>query len=647
MNRKKIRSFTFHIMLLSFLALSSAAHSRAAGVSLVATPTAQTVNVGQTAVYTIKINRDSYTDKVTLSATALPAGVTASFIPNATTALSSTLKLQTAASTPIGTFNINVKATANGISIAPIIVKLTTQPVPSISLTVSPPSRSIIAGQSTFYDINIKRVNYAGKLTLSAENLPSGVTVVFEPESTYGSSARMFLYSNGLPFLSQSFGMYVRARSPFDEIDKRQSFMLHANSSIQWAAQFGTPDNPMRLPELQDPDFATDVTYDSAGNVYLTGYTYDINTNDFNSWAAKYDFAGNRLWLSLIPGLVNDAATDVFVDAAGNVYVAGNVRSQGLDIFVAKIDPNAANAPSIQIFGTANDEGHGGLQFGVNAAGSTTLTAATRVRSMNGPRDSRMQPSRYFNYDVTRYTFDANFNRTNTTLVTDGSGNPKDLAVGGDGSVYVLSEDHTGIGSSDLLFVVSNVEKFDSSGSQIYRTQPLGLTDEGAFYATTLKVDANGNVYAAGTYFYRAEDLMLYYGRSWLEKINSVGGSAWRVDFLGNQYETRINGLDVDANGNVICAGFTFDSLRGVNPNLGGANPRSDAWFGKFASADGAIMYISQMNVNDKDGFNVVKSGAGSNIYFAGYTVNFKRVNYGYEDALLIRCNTLLCGYLP
>src|SRR3954449_8687514 len=111
MKPNKFKLFTFYSLLLGFFAFALPAQVSAAGVSLSATPTAQTVTVGQTATYTIKINRDNYTDKVTLSATGLPSGVTAAFTPNVTTAASSTLKLQTQTTTPIGTFNINVKGT--------------------------------------------------------------------------------------------------------------------------------------------------------------------------------------------------------------------------------------------------------------------------------------------------------------------------------------------------------------------------------------------------------------------------------------------------------------------------------------------------------------------------------------------------------
>src|SRR5687768_2063610 len=136
---KAIRQILFS-MILSLFFLTTA---NAAGVSLSATPPENTVNVGQTATYTIKINRDGFADKVTLSATGLPSGATASFAPNTTTATSSVLTVKTLTTTPVGTFNITVKGTANAITIAPIIVKLTIKAGGSISVSVTPATQSI------------------------------------------------------------------------------------------------------------------------------------------------------------------------------------------------------------------------------------------------------------------------------------------------------------------------------------------------------------------------------------------------------------------------------------------------------------------------------------------------------------------------
>ncbi len=647
MRHKTIKLFTIYSLLLGFFAFVISAEALAAGVSLSATPKSQTVTVGQTATYTININRDNFADKVTLSAIGLPSGASATFTPNTTTASSSVMKITTLTTTPIGIFNITVKATASGITITPITVKLTTKALPSISVSVNPSSQSIVAGQSTFYDIFINRTNYDGAVMLSAQNVPFGVSVYFEPETTYGNSSRMYLYSYGHEFISKDYGMLIRASNLGDGIDKLTPIQLRVNPGIVWAAQFGTPNN-----QTINPDFATDVTYDSAGNVYLVGYTYNIAASDNDAWVAKYNSAGTQLWLRVIPNLTDDRPTDVFVDPAGNVYAAGNTRVPNYDIFVVKIDANGVQQPLVSAFGTAYEEGQSGLQFGVNSTGNTTLTAVTRVRSNNtGFRDLNGDPAKFVNYNITRYVFDANFNRTSTTVMTDAVGNPKDLAVGNDGSIYVLSEDLSQIGTDNFLFVTSQIEKFNGLNGQNYRSQQIGPTSTNAFYGTRLKVDSDGNVFAVGNEFRRQIDFRLYFSNSWMVKLNPLGTVAWQSTLPQNiVYPTEITSLDVDANGIIYYAGFTWDSLRGTNPNRGtptDMNARTDAWFAKYSGTNGTQLYLSQFNVNDHDGFNAVKVGAAGTLYFAGYTLNFKNINYGYQDALLLRCSTLYCGYTP
>ncbi|MEP6903268.1 MAG: SBBP repeat-containing protein [Actinomycetota bacterium] len=648
------KAFIFGLFL-SFSAIAA----NTAGVSLSAVPTTQTVNVGQTATYTIKINRDNYTDKVTLSATALPAGASATFTPNTTTAASSTLTIKTLTTTPVGTFNINVKGTANGITIAPIVVKLITQPAPSISVAVTPSTQFIVAGQSTFYDIAISRFNYDGKLTLSAVNLPSGVTAFFEPESTYGNSSRMYLYSGGIPFLWKDYGMLVKANNPYDGIEKLVAVQLRVNYGMIWAAQFAAPNN-------QNEDVATDVTYDSAGNVYVTGYTYFTTTADNNSWVAKFDSAGNQLWLSMIPNLLDDKATDVFVDVGGNVYVAGSTRGLASDIFVVKFAANGVQISSTSVFSTVNEEGQKGMQFGVDMAGNTTLTAVMRVRISNtGQRDQHNDPATSGTFDVTRYTFDANFNRISTIVVTNAVGEPKDLTVGGDGSIYVLGEDHTQIidnGFGALILVVtSQVEKFNASnGQSIYRSQPISPSTDNHYLGTQLKVDAQGNVFAIGTKLVvggsAGRPSILGFVSSWFAKISSTGSVDWVLHPFQTYYQTEIKALDIDPSGNVYCAGYTYDTLRGSNPNRGQSfdvNARTDAFFSRYSGSSGSELNRSQFNVDNKDGFNAVKVGAlssgflNSTLYFAGYTVNFKNVNFGNTDALLLQCSSFDCGYTP
>jgi len=630
------------IMWIGLLANAGAAH--AAGVSLSANPAAQTVTVGQAASYTINLSRDGYTDKVTLSATNLPVGGTAGFSPNPVTGTSSILKLQTAANTPVGTFTITVKGTANGITIAPITVKLTTQAAPSLTVSVAPQTQYIVAGHPTAFDIAINRLNFDGPATLSAENLPTGVTVRFDPESTSGNSSRMYLYSNGLQFLQGEYSMIVRASALGDTVRGRTNFKMVVNCGVVWATQFGTPNN-----QTLTSNFANDVTTDPSGNVYATGHFFDSGAGDLSAWVAKYDKFGNQIWVRALSGQRNDVGTEVFVDPAGNVYIAGHmeVTTNGFihhNIFVAKFSANGTQNPNVRSLGTNFREGFAGMQFGTDAAGRTILTAPTEVDDTGRGTDDLGNELRAVSFDISRFTFDANFNVSGQTtpLFNEIDGNPRDLVVTPDGAIHVVRENlnHTvfvnQLGGIDVKDVTISLMRLNSPpGQQNFETAFIDPTPSSAtptYTVTNLSVDPQRpRLFVAGKTDFNGSSV---------QGFDGLGNQIWVREFLSPQMVDRVNVLSLaaDGAGDVYFAGATFGSLSGVNPD-----GNSDAFFGKLAGASGNQINLQQFNASNLDSFNAVRLGGSGELLFAGHTVAFFPQTFGNEDALLMKYNLSQC----
>src|ERR1019366_9213143 len=160
--------------------------------SLTATPSSQTVVVGNATTFTTSIGAvDGFSGAVTLSASGLPAGATASFSPATVTGSgSSTLTVTTSGTTPLGTSTLTITGTSGSLT-QTASVSLTvaaTLPPPNFTLTVTPSSQTVVVGNATTFTTRIGAENgFSGVVTLSASGLPAGATASFSPATVTGS----------------------------------------------------------------------------------------------------------------------------------------------------------------------------------------------------------------------------------------------------------------------------------------------------------------------------------------------------------------------------------------------------------------------------------------------------------------------------
>ena len=91
-----------------------------------------------------------------------------------------------------------------------------------------------------------------------------------------------------------------------------------------WVARYNGPEN--------GSDVAQAIGVDSAGKVYVTGYSRSGSTWDTSDYVTiKYDVNGNQFWLHRYngPGNGRDEAVAMALDAADNVYITGVSRGSG------------------------------------------------------------------------------------------------------------------------------------------------------------------------------------------------------------------------------------------------------------------------------------------------------------------------------
>lgn len=162
-------------------------------------------------------------------------------------------------------------------------------------------------------------------------------------------------------------------------------------------------------------DYAAAVASDAQGNIYVAGLTYSpdfpvtagalqskigsVGASD--AFVAKFGPDGGLLWSTYLGGILDDWATGVAVDAAGNVVVSGWTRSTNFpvfhalqntlnngvsparyDAFVAKLDPTGSRLIYSTFLGGDGDDWSSGLAL--DAAGNAYITGMVNT-SANFP----------------------------------------------------------------------------------------------------------------------------------------------------------------------------------------------------------------------------------------------------------------------
>lgn len=166
--------------------------------TLSASPTSVTVTQGGSGTSTITVNpTGGFTGSVTLSASGLPSGVTASFGTNPTTG-SSVVTFTASSTATTGTSSVTITGTSGTLSHT-TSVSLTVNAVatPDFSLSASPSSVSVTQGGNGSSTVTVTPTGgFTGSVTLSNSALPSGVTASFGTNPTTSTSVLTFTASS-------------------------------------------------------------------------------------------------------------------------------------------------------------------------------------------------------------------------------------------------------------------------------------------------------------------------------------------------------------------------------------------------------------------------------------------------------------------
>ncbi len=172
---------------------------------------------GQTTIGTGLISGSA--ESITLSATGLPAGVTAAFSPaSVTTGGSSTLTFSVGAAVPAASYSITVTGTSASATHS-VTVKLTvtssSPPPNNFSMSASPSSVSVVQGAAGGSTISTALVSgSAESISLAASGLPAGVTAGFSPASVTAGAGSALTLTVGSGVTPGTYPLTVTGTAP-------------------------------------------------------------------------------------------------------------------------------------------------------------------------------------------------------------------------------------------------------------------------------------------------------------------------------------------------------------------------------------------------------------------------------------------------
>lgn len=182
-----------------------------ASVSLTAAPDTVTLTTADTAQAVITIARSNFLDSVTLAATGLPAGVTATINETPTTADSATITFTASAGLTPGDYPVTITGSGTGISDTTTSIVVHIPVPPSITISASPDSLSLDVAGTVSSSIAIARTNFTDSVSFAVSGAPTGVTATFSPSSTVGDSVQLNIASGSVVALPGTYSLTVTA----------------------------------------------------------------------------------------------------------------------------------------------------------------------------------------------------------------------------------------------------------------------------------------------------------------------------------------------------------------------------------------------------------------------------------------------------
>jgi len=357
------------------------------------------------------------------------------------------------------------------------------------------------------------------------------------------------------------------------------------------------------------------------------GDTMSYQTGD--GFVAKFTATGSLAAMTYLGGSKDDLASSLAVDSAGNVYVTGYTNStdfpvtskayqqhmageggNGLftvgDAFVVKLNSSLSQMAYSTYLGGSLDEA--GVAIAIDASGSAYVTGITLSS----------------NFPVTTGAVQPTYHGSGGQPVTDFN---VPFFVTGDAFVSKLSPD-----GSQLVFSTYLGGTLDDAPSSI-AVDPSGNVYVAGF---TISRDFPVTATAAQTTYKGAEPQNAFYhlGDGFIAKLNPAGTALLYSTFLGGSGDDAVTAIAVDASGSLYATGATSSvdfPVTGGGLQKTYAGPLilpfaerivGDAFVVKLKPDGSGLVYSTYLGGGGDDAGHAIAVDLGGNVFVAGSTAS-------------------------
>jgi hypothetical protein len=336
---------------------------------------------------------------------------------------------------------------------------------------------------------------------------------------------------------------YTFNNLPLD--DRSYDYLLlkyDTSGSLLWSKTYDGPS--------KRDDLISSLKIDASGNAYVTGSSFTIGNSLTDYATLKYDADGNMLWVKRYDSGVAETAGELEVDALGNVYVTGTTVAEttGGDILTIKYSSSGQElwpTPSRYNSGATNSDK--GYEIEISSGGDVYVLGQIAIRDepetavlkLNGANGGFVWAK---NYSAT----DGMYPELPTAMKLDGQGN-------------IIVTGTTNLVPKNFMNLDVFITKFDASGTRLWAKTYDGPADDDYDGDIKLALDGAGNIYVAITSegFANADVLVTKYAPGGQELWNyRFGNPFFGYDILIDRFDdVAQTSLLVDAQGNVYVAG--------------------------------------------------------------------------------------------